>query len=187
MAFGRYLPILSLCRLVPEKGLHYLVEAFRGMDTNCRLVIAGGSGGTDDYAEELYKLAAGDDRIIFTGFVKGELLEELLTNAMVFCQASDVEGMALSLLEAMGYGRCCLVSDIPENLEVVTALDGSLVAETFTHSDPYSLREQLTALLPDKERRAKLGDLARQHVRNQIGWDKAVEETEELYLGLPEA
>lgn len=175
--------ILSLCRLVPEKGLHYLIEAFRGMDTDCRLVIAGGNGGADDYEEELHKLAEGDDRIIFTGFVSGELLEELLTNAMVFCQASDVEGMALSLLEALGYGRCCLVSDIPENLEVVTAADGSLVAEAFTHSDPENLREHLIALLPDEEKRTRLGELARQHVKEQIGWDKAVEETEALYLG----
>ena len=171
--------ILSLCRLVPEKGLHYLVEAFRGMDTDCRLVIAGGTGGTNDYAEELKKMAEGDDRIIFTGFVSGELLEELMTNAMVFCQASDVEGMALSLLEAMG--------DIPENLEVVTGQDGSLVADTFTHSDPASLREHLNALLPDEDRRTQLSELAKAHVKNNIGWDKAAEETEVLYLGLPEA
>lgn len=179
--------IMSLCRLVPEKGLHYLVEAFLGMDTDCRLVIAGGTGGKDDYANELRKTAQGDDRIIFTGFVSGELLEELLTNAMVFCQASDVEGMALSLLEAMGYGRCCLVSDIAENLEVVTARDDSLVADTFTHSDPESLREHLNALLQDETRRTKLGELAKAHVQNNIGWDKAAELTEALYLGLPEA
>ena len=67
----------------------------------------------------LKELAKGDDRILFTGFVQGAMLDELYSNAYIYTLPSDLEGMPLSLLEAMSYGNCCLVSDIPECAEVV--------------------------------------------------------------------
>lgn len=112
--------ILFLARIVPEKGLHYLLDAYRGIQTEKKLVIAGGSSHTDDYMEEIKKKASQDDRILMTGFVQGELLEELYSNAYVYVLPSDVEGMPISLLEAMSYGNCCLISNIAENVEVVT-------------------------------------------------------------------
>lgn len=111
--------ILFLGRLVPEKGIRYLVEAFKNVKTDKKLVIAGGSSDTDSFMEELKELAKGDDRILFTGFVQGAMLDELYSNAYVYTLPSDLEGMPLSLLEAMSYGNCCLVSDIPECAEVV--------------------------------------------------------------------
>ena len=83
-------------------------------------MIAGGSSDTDEFAKELKELAKGDERILFTGFVQGQALEELYSNAYVYTLPSDLEGMPLSLLEAMSYGNCCLVSDIAECAEVVT-------------------------------------------------------------------
>lgn len=115
---GEY--ILFLARLVPEKGVHYLLDAYKEIQTDKKLVIAGGSSHTDDYVNEVREKAAQDPRVILTGFVQGELLEELYSNAYVYVLPSDVEGMPISLLEAMSYGNCCLVSDIAENLEVVT-------------------------------------------------------------------
>lgn len=115
---GNY--ILFLARLVPEKGVHYLLDAYKEIQTDKKLVIAGGSSHTDDYVNEVREKAAQDPRVILTGFVQGELLEELYSNAYVYVLPSDVEGMPISLLEAMSYGNCCLVSDIAENLEVVT-------------------------------------------------------------------
>ncbi len=111
--------ILFLGRLVPEKGIRYLVEAFKNVKTDKKLVIAGGSSDTDSFMEELKDLAKGDDRILFTGFVQGAMLDELYSNAYIYTLPSDLEGMPLSLLEAMSYGNCCLVSDIPECTEVV--------------------------------------------------------------------
>lgn len=111
--------ILFLARIVPEKGLHYLLDAFRQIDTDKRLVIAGGSSHTNDYVEEIKKKAAEDSRVLMTGFVQGELLEELYSNAYIYVLPSDVEGMPISLLEAMSYGNCCLISDIAENMEVI--------------------------------------------------------------------
>ena len=111
--------ILFLGRLVPEKGIRYLVEAFKNVKTDKNLVIAGGSSDTDTFMAELKELAKGDDRILFTGFVQGAMLDELYSNAYIYTLPSDLEGMPLSLLEAMSYGNCCLVSDIPECAEVV--------------------------------------------------------------------
>lgn len=111
--------ILFLGRLVPEKGIRYLVEAFKNVNTDKKLVIAGGSSDTDSFMAELKELAKEDDRILFAGFVQGEMLDELYSNAYIYTLPSDLEGMPLSLLEAMSYGNCCLVSDIPECTEVV--------------------------------------------------------------------
>lgn len=111
--------ILYLGRIVPEKGGHYLVRAFRDVDTKKKLVIAGGASDSAEYLAGLKTLAEGDGRVIFTGFVQGRLLEELYSNAYIYCLPSDLEGMPLSLLEAMGYGNCCLTSDIPECVEAV--------------------------------------------------------------------
>ena len=102
--------ILFLGRLVPEKGIRYLVEAFKNVKTDKKLVIAGGSSDTDSFMEESKDLAKGDDRILFTGFVQGAMLDELYSNAYIYTLPSDLEGMPLSLLEAMSYGNCCLVS-----------------------------------------------------------------------------
>ena len=117
--------ILFLGRLVPEKGIRYLVEAFKNVKTDKKLVIAGGSSDTDSFMEELKDLTKGDDRILFTGFVQGTMLDELYSNAYIYTLPSDLEGMPLSLLEAMSYGNCCLVSDIPECAEVVEDYQGN--------------------------------------------------------------
>lgn len=130
--------ILFLGRLVPEKGLRYLIKAFKEVETDKRLVIAGGSSDTDSFLQELHELANGDDRITFTGFVQGQVLDELYSNAYIYTLPSDLEGMPLSLLEAMSYGNCCLVSDIPECAEVVE--DKALI---FKKADIAELRKKL--------------------------------------------
>ena len=85
--------ILFLGRLVPEKGIRYLVEAFKNVKTDKKLVIAGGSSDTDSFMEELKELAKGDDRILFTGFVQGAMLDELYSNAYIYTLPSDLEGI----------------------------------------------------------------------------------------------
>ena len=130
--------ILFLGRLVPEKGIRYLVEAFKNVKTDKKLVIAGGSSDTDSFMKELKELAKGDDRILFTGFVQGAMLDELYSNAYIYTLPSDLEGMPLSLLEAMSYGNCCLVSDIPECAEVVE--DKALI---FQKTNVEDLQEKL--------------------------------------------
>ena len=89
--------ILFLGRLVPEKGIRYLVEAFKNVKTDKKLVIAGGSSDTDSFMKELKELAKGDDRILFTGFVQGAMLDELYSNAYIYTLPSDLEGISAVL------------------------------------------------------------------------------------------
>ena len=168
--------ILFLGRLVPEKGLKYLVEAFKKVKTDKKLVIAGGSSDTDELANELRQMAKDDERIIFTGFVQGEELDELYSNAYVYTLPSDLEGMPLSLLEAMSYGNCCLVSDIPECTEVVE--DKALI---FKKSDIEDLKEKIQDACDYPEKVMKLKQQAADFVCKKYNWDEVVRETMKLY------
>lgn len=168
--------ILFLGRLVPEKGIHYLIEAFKHVDTDKKLVIAGGSSDTDEYGAALRAQADGDDRILFTGFVHGETLEELFSNAWIYVLPSDVEGMPLSLLEAMSYGNCCLVSDIPGCTEV--AEDRAVV---FRKGDIRDLADQLQMLCDDADLVRERKSTARDYICGKYNWDDVVQKTLELY------
>lgn len=168
--------ILFLGRLVPEKGIRYLIEAFKQVKTDKKLVIAGGSSDTDSFERELKDLAKNDERIIFTGFVQGSLLDELYSNAYIYTLPSDLEGMPLSLLEAMSYGNCCLVSDIPECTEVVE--DKALI---FKKSDVSDLWEKLQDACNHPENVMELKKEAADFICKKYDWDDVVEKTRELY------
>ena len=168
--------ILFLGRLVPEKGIRYLVEAFKNVKTDKKLVIAGGSSDTDSFMEELKELAKGDDQILFTGFVQGTMLDELYSNAYIYTLPSDLEGMTLSLLEAMSYGNCCLVSDIPECAEVVE--DKALI---FKKSDVEDLREKLQEACDNPEMVMRMKNQAADFICEKYNWDEVVKETMKLY------
>ena len=121
-------------------------------------------------------MAEGDDRILFTGFVQGQLLEELYSNAYVYTLPSDLEGMPLSLLEAMSYGNCCLVSDIPECADVVE--DKGIV---FRHSDVADLRDKLQHLCQDPAAVAVCKAQAADFICDEYSWEAVVEQTLDLY------
>ena len=167
---------LFLGRLVPEKGLRYLIKAFKQVDTEKKLVIAGGSSDTDEFTKELKELARDDSRIIFTGFVQGKELDELYSNAYVYTLPSDLEGMPLSLLEAMSYGNCCLVSDIDECASVVE--DKAFV---FKKSDVTDLQSKLQKACDDKEQVQKYKDEAADYICQKYNWDDVTERTVKLY------
>lgn len=170
--------ILYLGRLVPEKGLRYLIDAFKNVKTNKKLVIAGGSSDTDNFAKELRKLSKSDGRIIFTGFVQGDLLDELYSNAYIYVLPSDLEGMPLSLLEAMSYGNCCVVSDIPECTGVVE--DKGVV---FRKSDAEDLCNKLQELCLDDDMVQKYRTDAADFICSKYKWDTVARKTFELYEG----
>lgn len=168
--------ILFLARLVPEKGLHYLIEAFSQIETELRLVIAGGSSHSVEYMERVKKMASEDDRIIMTDFVQGQILQELYSNAYVFVLPSDIEGMALSLLEAMSYGNCCLVSDIPENVEVVEQY-----AAVFEKSNVDDLRAKLEMMISNPQMVAEYKAGSGDFIVKKYNWDTVVTQTRKLY------
>ncbi len=167
---------LFLARIVPEKGLHYLIEAFSELETDKKLVIAGGSSQAMDYMERIHRMAEEDERILMTDFVQGQVLEELYANAYAFVLPSDVEGMALTLLEAMSYGACCLVSDIRENTEVVE--DKAL---TFRKGDVKDLRRQLAWMLSHPDEVRCMGEESVDYICGKYDWDDVTRRTIAVY------
>lgn len=168
--------ILFLARIVPEKGIHYLLEAFQKVQTNMKLVIAGGSSQAIDYMELVHNMAAQDDRVIMTNFVSGQVLEELYSNAYLYVLPSDVEGMSIGLLEAMSYGNCCLVSDIPENAEVVEEC-----GVTFKKSNVEDLRKKLQFLINNPKDVEKIKVKSTEFICSKYNWDSVVDSTLVLY------
>ena len=170
--------ILFLGRLVPEKGLRYLIEAFKKVKTDKKLVIAGGSSDTEEFTNELKKMAENDRRILFTGFIRGQELDEIYSNAYIYTLPSDLEGMPLSLLEAMSYGNCCLVSDIEECASVVE--DRALV---FKKSVVTELHKKLQSLCDDETMVAAYKNKAADFICSKYCWDGVVEKTLKVYRG----
>ncbi len=168
--------LLFLGRLVPEKGIHRLIEAFRQVNTEKKLVIAGGTSDTDGYVEALRRQGAEDSRVLFTGFVQGKPLEALYSNAYLYVLPSDLEGMPLSLLEAMSYGNCCLVSDIDECAQVVGDC-----GFTFPKGNTDRLRQQLQFLCDHPGQVNACRERASDYVCNKYSWEDVTEKTLQLY------
>jgi len=175
---------LSVSRLVKHKGIHYLIEAYKNLDTDKKLVIAGDGSFTNGYVRELKKIADEVNKseknsgkeIIFTGALSGKILAEIFSNAFLFVQPSESEGLSLALLEAMSYGRPALVSDIKENLEAI----GDTGA-TFKNQDAINLRNKLEYAESHPEILMKNGEAARKRVQKKYDWDNLWKEVEGVY------
>lgn len=165
---------LFLARIVPEKGLHYLLEAYHKLDTEVKLVIAGGISHSGDYAEKIKKMTEKDKRVKMAGFVQGEELGALFSNCLTYVLPSDIEGMPISLLEAMSYKRKCIVSDIPENMEVVK--NQALCFQKGNVQDLYlKLQEVLNDINEETDSGYKEYDMSR------FNWDKVTADNLKIY------
>ena len=140
------------------------------------MVIAGGSSDTNEFMDYIKEKAKNDDRFIFTGFVQGKVLEDLYSNSYLYVLPSDLEGMPISLLEAMSYGNCCIVSDIPECVEVVE--DKGLV---FKKGSVEDLRRILQNCISDVSKTQKYKREAARFITNKYNWNEVVTQTVELY------
>ncbi len=170
---GRF--VLAVGRFIVERGFHTLLEAWRSVETEHRLVIAGDAHFEERYARRL--AARADDRVIMPGYVSGRLLDELYAHCACYVLPSLVEGLPISLIEAMAFGRPALVSDIPENLE---AAGGA--AETFARGDCAALARGLARMLEmSEDERGRLGKLGRERVAREYTWDRVTDELEGLY------
>lgn len=168
--------ILFLSRVVPGKGLEHLLEAYVGIDTQLPLIIAGDSVYVDDFYQKIKKMADCDSRVRMIGFVEGQELQELYTNAKLFVFPSEAEGMPMCLLEAMSYDVPCLVSDIPENMEV-----GKEYVRVFKVSDVADLKEKITECIENEEHLYVSG--SREYIKQTFDWSKVVEKTLKCYQG----
>lgn len=174
LAGGDYICIVS--RLTAEKGIHYLIDAYNRIKTDKKLVIAGDTSDTDEYVALLKQKAEGNPNILFTGFISGDTLTELYSNAYLVTLPSDIEGMSLSLLEALAYGNAVLCSDIPEN---------TLVTEDkaihFRKSDVDDLADKLQMLCDDE---VFVNDFKRgvdEFILGKYNWKTIADATRELY------
>jgi len=171
---------LTVSRLVPRKGIHYLINAFQKLNTNKKLVIVGGGNlGNQAYENYLKKTAKGNSNIIFTGSQQGETLLELFSNAYLYVLPSKAEGLSLSLLEALGFGRCVLVSNIPENKEAMGEAGYSFKSRSVA-----SIKKGLEFLNNHPELVLKMGRLARERVHKFYNWNKIANQTIKLYQAL---
>ena len=172
---GKY--VLGMCRFVPEKNLHHLVEAFVKWkkshtdltdSTDIRLVLAGDTDFEDSYSLGLKEMAR-KNGVVLTGFIKGRKLHSLLTNCRCYCLPSSHEGLPIALLEAMSYGVKVIVSDIPANLEVGLPKD-----DYFRCGNVDELSEKL----------GKIIDAPLQHVdydMSKYDWNQIADEVSEVY------
>ena len=171
--------ILFASRLVRDKGAHYLIPAFRKLETDFSLVIAGDVPNESRYKMELLKLAGDDERIIFPGFVEGRLLGELFSNAGLYVQPSEIEGLSIALLEAMSYGLPCLVSDIPENMEAVG--DCGI---TFKNKDVDDLSQKMAYIIGNLNLKKTLAECSIRRVKNFYDWDAIAAQFVSYYEGI---
>ena len=173
--------ILFLGRLVPEKGIHYLIQAYQKLSTDKKLVIVGGTSDTDDYVKRLHEMAGDNPSVIFTGFQQGLALEELYSNAYLYVLPSDLEGMPLTLLEAMNYGCCCVTSDIGECADVMNGC-----GVTFPRGNAEALREALQDLCDHPEKAEEYRVESRKTISSKYTWQEITAKTNELYRTLLE-
>jgi glycosyltransferase involved in cell wall biosynthesis len=173
--------ILFAARLVEEKGAHFLIPAFRALNTDMKLVIAGDAAHAEPYKAKLRELAGDDPRILFPGFLTGKPMEELFSNAYLFCLPSTLEGLPVALLDAMNYGNCCLSSDIPENREALEDF-----GYTFKNRDIDDLQSVLKELIESPEKVEAKKTAAMEHVRKEYSWDRVTDQMEELYRSILE-
>lgn len=171
---GDYICIVS--RLTAEKGVHYLIDAYNSIKTSKKLVIAGDTSDTDEYVKMLKQKASGNPNIIFTGFISGDVLTEIYSNAYFVTLPSDIEGMSLSLLEALAYGNAVLCSDIPENTSVTENK-----AMHFRKSDTKDLADKLQAMCDNEELVDHLKNGADEFILGKYNWNDVAAATYDLY------
>lgn len=170
---GKY--ILTVARFVPEKGLHDLIDAFKAIPFNYCLVIAGDADHETDYSRSLHKMAGEDDRVVLTGYITGEHLNQIYSHALLFVLPSYHEGLPIVLLEALSYGLPVVASDIPANKEV-----GLADNRYFRCGDLLDLRGKIQLHLEEEFSESERQEIRRK-VQDQYDWEKIAEQTIAVY------
>lgn len=174
--------LLSVARFVRHKGIHYLIKAFKNIKAqhpefaDLKLALVGGSPYPNRYSLYLERLAANHPDIVFTGYQTGEKLDQLFSGSYLYIHPSEAEGLSMTILEAMSYGRCVLVSDIPENEEAVAGQ-----GFYFKNKNVKDLEEKIRWLLEDEDSAIKIGEKAREWVKEHHDWGVIARETAKVY------
>ena len=175
--------ILMVSRLVKHKGAHYLLEAWQiarqqnsDILKDYKLVIVGDGVFTDGYVSGLRHIARGDNSIIFTGWQKGQELEELYANALLLVHPSENEGLPITVLQAMAHAKSVLVSDISEHKEVIR--DKYF---WFDNTNVYSLAEKIAELVDNPDTLKEKGKTNQLLVQTNYNWEEIAKQTILLY------
>lgn len=170
---GKY--ILAAGRLVPEKGFHDLLDAFKDIDTDWKLVIAGDADHEDDYSRSIKKKAKKDHRVVLTGFITGNTLSEIFSNAGFFILPSYHEGLPLTILEAMSYDLPVLASNIPANMELIINED-----DAFPPGNIKIMKNKISEFI-ESPNKGKVISANKKRIKNEFNWDRIAEETMSVY------
>jgi glycosyltransferase involved in cell wall biosynthesis len=169
--------VLFVGRLIPDKGVHLLVEAFEGVRTDLQLAIVGDNPYFPDYIRRLKRTP--DPRIRFLGYQFGAPYRQLCSHAYLYVHPLLVDGTSPALLQAMGFGNCILTSDLPEAMDVVGDAGFS-----FRANDAGHLRLALQELVDRSEEVEEGRRRARERVGQLYNWDRVTDQHEELYRTL---
>jgi len=169
---------------VPEKRCHDLIEAYKKIETDKKLVIVGGGSHSGDYVDTLHNLASGDPRILFTGSVHGDELAELFSNAYLFVLPTELEGLPIVILEALSFAKSVLASDIPQNMEIIAPDGVEQYGYSFENKNIEDLKNKLEFLLANPDKVKSMSKTARKYVEENFGWDFVTDDTEKLYQSL---
>lgn len=182
---NKYLLVVS--RLIKHKGIHYLIEAFKEIKNRKRfahykLVIVGSTAFTENYQKFLLKLTRGCPDIVFTGVQTGANLDALYRQCYLYVQPSESEGLSLSVLEAMSYGKSVLVSNIPENLELISGnTETGAVGFDFENKNISDLTNKIIHLLNEQKIIRQVGLKAKKYVQLYYNWEEITYRTEKIY------
>ena len=169
--------LLAVTRLIPHKGIHYLIQAYQKIETDKKLVIAGDSFHTEAYQERLHELAKNHPNIIFLGNQKGRRLKELYSNAYLYVHPSEQEGLPLTVLEAASFGLPMLLSNIPEHKSILDS-----IPLFFKNKDVADLRKKLEFALNHPKEMKQKGKLTKKEAQKRYNWDQTVEAAISSYV-----
>jgi glycosyltransferase involved in cell wall biosynthesis len=177
---GKYIAMVS--RLVRHKGAHTLIEAFhilkrQGKADGIKLAIVGDTAFTDSYIRELKDLAGGDKNIVFTGYQTGTTIHQLYANSYMVVHPSVAEGLPITVLEAMGYGKTVIATDIPEHKEVLDADTGMM----FHAGNAEDLAAKMAIALRNHRAVVQMGERARKYVLENYNWNDITVAVEKVY------
>ncbi len=175
--------VLMVSRLVRHKGAHYLLEAWQMARSqypellkDYKLAIVGGSTFTDDYLDELHYIARGDKSIVFTGWMHGQILEETYANCGLYINPSENEGMPITVLQAMAYGKPVLLSNIPEHQELIS--DPNFL---FRNASIVDLSEKIVKLIKDENLCTTAGLENKKLTKKSFSWTDLSKHTLAVY------
>jgi len=172
---GEY--FINVGRIVPQKGLHFLIEAYKKIKTDKKVVIVGAPSFSDDYYTKVRSMAKEDGRIRFLGFQDGETIDQLYANAYGYVHPSEYEGLPLVILEAMSFGLMPIVSDIAPNVEAIHG-----IGMTFSSANVDDLRDKLEYALGHPTVVQDQSEEARAIIETNFNWDTITDHIEAVYI-----